>query len=101
MTRTCGSPASCGACTTRSPATARERWQDEARLDVRPPDGSRIGLGFDGSITTDASALIGCTPDGHLFEIGVWERPENAPADWRVPRTDVRAVLRETFRRFD
>src|SRR6185437_14825079 len=48
-----------------------------------------IGLGFDGSISDDATALYGCTDDGHIFEIKTWERPADAPADWRVPRLEV------------
>lgn len=65
------------------------------------PDGTRIGLGFDGSIRNDATALIGCTSEGHLFEIKVWERPPGAPADWRIPRLEVERTVEETFERYD
>src|SRR5688572_29131647 len=36
-------------------------------------DKAVVTLGFDGSLTDDHTALIGCVVDGdHLFEIGVW-----------------------------
>lgn len=76
------------------------RWAELARAeDVEP--GARIGLGFDGSIRNDATALIGCTADGHLFPVRVWERPLNAGPDWRIPRLDVEQTVEETFERFD
>lgn len=62
--------------------------------------GSVIGLGFDGSISGDSTILWGCTEDAKLFELGVWERPEDAPRDWRVPRVEVRAAVRDAFARF-
>jgi phage terminase large subunit-like protein len=63
-------------------------------------DGEYIALGFDGSISQDATALVGCTPDGHLFEIEIWERPVNAPAGWKIPRLEVERKVEETFERF-
>lgn len=59
--------------------------------------GTEIGVGFDGSISNDKTCLYGCTRDGHVFEIAVWERPPNAPRDWRIPRLEVHAAVRETF----
>jgi hypothetical protein len=55
--------------------------------------GERVVLGFDGSYARDATALIGCTLDGHLFVLEIWERPESAGKDWRVPRREVEAVM--------
>lgn len=69
-------------------------------------DGDTITLGFDGSRRrergiTDATGLIGCrVNDGHIFEIQVWEQPDNEP-DWRVPTLEVDAKVRETFERFN
>jgi hypothetical protein len=68
---------------------------------VEVPDGARVGLGFDGSIRLDATALIGCTEDGHLFPVRVWERPVNAGPDWRIPRLEVEQVVAETFDRYE
>lgn len=76
------------------------RWTELAKAeDIEP--GSRIGLGFDGSIRNDATALIGCTADGHLFVVKVWERPLNAGPDWRIPRLDVEQTVEECFERYD
>lgn len=76
------------------------RWADLEQT-VRVPDGARVGLGFDGSIRNDATALVACTDDGHVFPVRVWERPVNAGPEWRIPRTEVEGVVEETFDRFD
>jgi hypothetical protein len=76
------------------------RWRDLESV-VEVPDGARVGLGFDGSIRLDATALIGCTEDGHLFPVRVWERPVNAGPDWRIPRLEVEQVVAETFDRYE
>ena len=52
------------------------------------PAGSYIGMGFDGSISGDATILRGCTPDGYSFIIGAWERPDGIE-EWSVPRLQV------------
>lgn len=77
-----------------------EEWRLIGRPERIVTDGEHIGLGFDGSISQDATALIGCTQDGHLFEIHVWERPVNAPPGWRIPRLEVERKIEETFERF-
>lgn len=77
------------------------RWAELARPDRDVPPGTRIGVGFDGSISDDSTALRGCTEDGHRFTIAVWERPMGAPRDWRVPRREVEAKVAETFETFD
>jgi hypothetical protein len=69
-------------------------------------DRAGITLGFDGSRhrsrgVTDATALIGCRiSDGHLFEIRVWEQPENEP-DWTVPMVEVEAEIVAAFRKWN
>jgi len=65
------------------------------------PAKTAIGLGFDGSISRDATVLRGCTLDGYSFLIRKWERPADAPADWRVDRLDVAAAIDAAFARFD
>jgi hypothetical protein len=77
------------------------RWKNLARPDIAVADGTRIGLGFDGSISIDATALVACTEDGHLFELEVWERPLSARSDWRVPRREVHATVERAFDQFD
>lgn len=65
-------------------------------------DREMVTLGFDGSRSNDATALIGCRlSDGHIFEIGVWERPAGpAGDDWQVPKTEVDAAVRQAFSRW-
>lgn len=62
--------------------------------------GERIGVGFDGSISGDATALYGCTADGFVFELEAWERPDDAEV-WRVDRTSVNDRVGETFEFYD
>jgi phage terminase large subunit-like protein len=74
-----------------------------ARSDIRVDHGSAIVLGFDGSENRDATALIGWTIGDvpHRFTVGLWERPANADADWRIPRGEVDAAVYRAFRDFD
>lgn len=65
-----------------------------------PPDGTEITAGFDGSYNNDATALVGCTLEGHLFKIAVWERPPGASDTWVVPRDQVDVAVANTFRRW-
>lgn len=67
---------------------------------VEPPDGTPITIFFDGSYNRDATALAGCTLEGHVFEIGLWERPENASDEWVVPREKVDLKVDEAMRRW-
>lgn len=77
------------------------RWAELAHPARVVAPGTRIGVGFDGSISDDATALRGCTEDGHRFTIAVWERPPGAARDWRVPRLEVDAKVAETFELYD
>lgn len=77
------------------------RWKNLAAPDAVVEDGARIGIGFDGSISLDATALVACTDAGHLFELEVWERPLSARSDWRVPRLEVHAAVERAFEQFD
>lgn len=67
-------------------------------LEVGP--GTRIGVGFDGSISDDATALIGCTAEGHVFPLRVWARPDGAK-EWRVPRGEVEQAVADVFSTYD
>lgn len=79
------------------------------RHDHTPKPGARIGLGFDGSISDDLTVLYGCElievaegdERGFIFELGAWERPANAPRDWRVPRKEVNDAVTEAFNTYD
>jgi phage terminase large subunit-like protein len=71
------------------------------KLDWRPPKhGDTITLGFDGSESGDATVLIACrVSDGYIFPIRIWEAPDSKAAKhWRIDKTEVDAVVRQTFR---
>jgi len=74
-------------------------WEDLSRRTGVSP-GAYIGIGFDGSFSQDSTALIGCTPEGHSFVLGIWERPPGAPSGWRIPRLAVAAAVEEAFSKY-
>jgi phage terminase large subunit-like protein len=55
-------------------------------------DGTEIVIGFDGSISGDATAIVGCTTEEtpHLFVIAMWEPDRTGEA---VDPLDVKAAL--------
>jgi len=63
------------------------------------PDQTLIGVGFDGSISRDATVLRGCTTDGYSFLIRAWV-PPRGELDWVIPRLEVKQVVAETFARY-
>lgn len=66
-------------------------------------DRELITVGFDGSRYHDSTALWGCrVSDGHLFRLGLWERPTGAEdGEWEVPADEVDAAVHQTMSRFD
>jgi hypothetical protein len=73
------------------------RWDMQARDDMLAAK-EPIALGFDGAKYRDATALVASRlSDARLFELGVWERPKDAPKDWRVPSDLVDTRIREVF----
>lgn len=74
------------------------RWA-QLRADRERPE--RVALGFVGSDSRTATALVACTSEGHLFLVGAWERSAEAPDDWRIPRLEVHRVIAETFEAYD
>lgn len=77
-----------------------EMWAPLARRRSVPREA--ITLGFDGSRFHDATGLIGCTADGHLFVLGEWEKPaeQHLARGWEVPAAEVDAAVAEAFERF-
>lgn len=74
------------------------RWDLQARVGEYLAPSDVIALGFDGSNYRDATALIASRiSDGRLFTVAVWERPPDAPRDWRVPSDEVDARMSEVF----
>ncbi|GAA3684274.1 terminase large subunit [Nocardioides ginsengisoli] len=84
-----------------TPSTAwflPEQWKariDQKRI-IKPRE--PVCLGFDGSVSGDASALVACTVnDPHVWLLGLWERPDGDD-EWRVPRLEVASAVEEAFR---
>jgi phage terminase large subunit-like protein len=78
---------------------APEYWESR-RTNRKLQDGEELVLGFDGSYSRDATALVAATLDGFVAPIRVWERPEGAPSDWKVPREEVEAEVERAMERF-
>lgn len=78
--------------------SAREWDQLAASVKLEPKD--KITLGFDGSKSSDHSALSACRiSDGAVFLLKVWD-PEKYP-DGNVPREEVDATVRSAFERYE
>lgn len=75
-------------------------WAQLADADGRLVQGDTIALGFDGSDTGDATALVACRwPDYLVVPIQVWEPPDTKTEreGWKVDRREVDAVIRQTM----
>lgn len=76
-------------------------WDARVRPGYVVEKGAPIALGFDGSLTNDATALIATEiPTGFQFPLGIWERPFDAPDGWRVPEREVDAAVARAFEQF-
>ena len=76
------------------PVGAWSRLGDQlARLEL----GSNIWLAFDGSLARDSTALVACNQDNLIVPLGLWEKPDEAPKGWRVPRQAVKDRIAEVF----
>ncbi|MGZ0151884.1 hypothetical protein ACXJJ3_32830 [Kribbella sp. WER1] len=70
-------------------------------LDGVLEDGTMVALGFDGSKTEDSTVLVAIRiEDGHVFELGSWEKPRNVK-DWEVPREIVDGSVENAFGKYD
>jgi phage terminase large subunit-like protein len=65
------------------------------------PDGARVGVGFDGSMNHDGTALVVCDLEGHTELALLIERDPNDPPEWTVPRALVNDTVAALFARFD
>lgn len=62
--------------------------------------GDEITLGFDGSRTDDATALVAYRlRDRMLVPIAIWEKPDTV-SDWHVPTDDVDSMVGYAFNQF-
>ena len=90
------------------PMSSKDAWipddvvKRQAKAEPVEP-GTRIALGFDGSLNDDSTVLIGSRlSDGFIFPIGIWAKPSGPEGNWwEVPRSDVLAKIREAFARYD
>ncbi len=78
-----------------------ERWKELEDSDFVVPDGELIVLGFDGSRSNDATALVATgVASGYQWPVGVWERPYNI-TDWEVPSAEVDEAVAAAYERWD
>jgi phage terminase large subunit-like protein len=71
------------------------RW-DQLRIEHALEPGETVALGFDGSDTRDATALMAITTDGCLIPVEIIERPAGAD-EWHVDRGRIERALERTF----
>lgn len=87
----------------------RSRRKDGTEL-PRPPKGTRVTLGFDGSEGTSDRRIPDSTVvravvledgpwSGFVFTVGIWEA--DGDEDWSPPRDEVDAAVDEAFASFD
>ena len=83
-----------------------DAWEKGEKADLAVLDGADICLGFDGSRSSDWTALRAETLDGHRFlptygpdNRPTFWRPEEGP-EGRIPRGEVDAAVDELWRRF-
>jgi hypothetical protein len=81
-----------------------QEWTALKDLEKKVKPGDEITIGFDGSLTNDATALVGCrVSDGHVFNIRIWEpiRDKRSKKPIPVNPVVVDAVLAQTFDLYD
>jgi len=77
------------------------RWAELVREDYRVAPRSMVTLGFDGARFRDSTALVGCEVEtGHIFMLGLWERPLHAK-EWDVPAAEVVEAIEDAFATWD
>ena len=78
-------------------------WAQMSRPEIVVDDGEPVVLFFDGSLTRDNTALVGCRmSDGHVFTLGVWEPQATGEDDKAYIDVEVvDAAVQRAFDRFD
>jgi len=76
-----------------------QEWDVLADKTEKVDEGDLISLGFDGSLTDDHSALIGCRiSDGYTFTLGVWDPAKTGN---EAPREAIDGAVRQAFGHYD
>ena len=75
-----------------------DKLADEGRGEPEP--GADVVLAFDGSASGDSTALIGCTLDGYVFTVAIWQSDEGDER-WRVPRGDVSDMVDQAITKWN
>lgn len=76
----------------------------DAVADSRPiNDEAQVVLGFDGSFNGDCTAIVAVEvgDNPHIAPVAVWEKPEDAGADWQVPVLEVEDAIRDACKRWN
>lgn len=78
-------------------------WARWGNPDLMLEDGAEIALGFDGSRTNDATALIACEIEtGNVFDLGIWEtQPLEGGGRLPIPVDQVDAAVERAFERWN
>lgn len=72
------------------------KWDAQAAPGLALEPGDYIGVGFDGSRSDDATALVAVRRDDlAVFKLGLWE--SDGDPEWVVPRREVHDRLRDVF----
>jgi phage terminase large subunit-like protein len=83
-----------------------EPWMKLADTERVITGDERVVLGFDGSVSNDATVLAMCTvPESpedkpHISIVAIWKRDRQDP-NWQVPRDEVDSVIRQTMAEFN
>lgn len=77
-----------------------DRW-DALAADMAVAEGAVVTVGVDGARFRDALAVVATdVVTGHVWPLGVWERPEMAGDDYEHPFDEVDGVMVDAFERF-
>ncbi len=76
-----------------------QEWDALAQRGVKIAEGEQVALGFDGSLSDDHTALMGCRiEDGYTFTLGVWDPARTGN---EAPRAAIDRAVRAAFEQYD
>lgn len=76
-------------------------WKQAERSGISIKKGSRITVGFDGSVSSDSTAFVGIDLDTGTIEVlAAWHK-DPANDEWTVPRDEVNKELHRIFAEYD